>query len=63
MLLVSTSYYMYFSVKKDGSDQILAAAFSTHGRYFAISDDHKQLSIWDVHSGWKQVNTRYNHVI
>jgi len=45
--------------KKEGTDQILAAAFSPSGKYFAASDDQKRLAIWNVESGWIQVNTRY----
>jgi hypothetical protein len=49
----------FFRDRKDGSFQILAAAFSTPGKLFAATNDHKQMTIWNVFDGWNHLNTRF----
>jgi hypothetical protein len=45
---------------EDGSERILAAAFSSSGRFFAASDDFKQLVIWRIGDDgqWTLLSTR-----
>ncbi|XP_064601108.1 tRNA (guanine-N(7)-)-methyltransferase non-catalytic subunit wdr4-like [Liolophura sinensis] len=45
--------------KEDGSDRILASAFSNCGQYFAITNDQKNLVLYDCSgSKWKHISTR-----
>ncbi|CAH1786002.1 unnamed protein product, partial [Owenia fusiformis] len=41
-----------------GSDAILTCGFSSTGRYFAVCDDHKRLTLWDATEDWKQLSVR-----
>uniref|UniRef100_A0A803JBR6 WD repeat-containing protein 4 n=1 Tax=Xenopus tropicalis TaxID=8364 RepID=A0A803JBR6_XENTR len=47
------------SVDPQGSDKILAAAFSPSGEYFALTDDNKRLILFQTKPAWETISVRW----
>lgn len=41
------------------ADHVLAATFSSSGKFFAATDDHKSLAVWSTDESWKLIYTKY----
>ncbi|XP_072254611.1 tRNA (guanine-N(7)-)-methyltransferase non-catalytic subunit WDR4 [Pyxicephalus adspersus] len=45
--------------KDSDTDRILAAAFSSSGRYFALTDDRKRLVLYRTEGAWERLSVRW----